>query len=175
MRYIKPDVKRVVLAVLLGSIIVSCTSEPMNSAPDVSTMDASTKGELTVQAISLACGDRCSTNPIYVRDQLLDVESLDHAEPMPVEINEAIADAYPEATFVDFDEVETIIAEVDADEAVLINLAPVTELAEGVAGVNIAVIARSVHGQTIQFTWDGSAWKIADSGNTGVTVTSFVS
>ncbi|MEX0797025.1 MAG: hypothetical protein WD274_10050 [Acidimicrobiia bacterium] len=167
--------KRIALAVLLGSIVVSCSSEPTSSTPDVSTMEASKKGELTVQAIRLACGDTCSVTPMYVRDQLLDIESLDHAEPIPVEMKEAIADAFPDATFVDFDEVEAIIAEVDAGEAVLVNLAPVTELAPGVAGVDIAVISTSVHGQTIQFTWDGSSWVVTESGDTGVTVTSFVS
>lgn len=93
---------------------------------------------------------------MYVRDQLFDVESLDPSEPMP-------------------DEVEAIVGELDAGEAILITLGPLRELAEGVAGIDIGLVAVSARGQTIQFRWDGSTWAPADSEDSGVTVTSFVS
>lgn len=140
----------------MGSIVISCSSQPASTPPAVSTIDKATRGDLVVQAIGLACGDPCTTTPMYVRDQLFDVESLDPSEPMP-------------------DEVEAIVGELDAGEAILITLGPLRELAEGVAGIDIGLVAVSARGQTIQFRWDGSTWAPADSEDSGVTVTSFVS
>lgn len=159
----------------MGSIVISCSSQPASTPPAVSTIDKATRGDLVVQAIGLACGDPCTTTPIYVRDQLFDVESLDPSEPMPDEFEEAVVEAFPNATMASTDEVEAIVGELDAGEAILITLGPLRELAEGVAGIDIGLVAVSARGQTIQFRWDGSTWAPADSEDSGVTVTSFVS
>lgn len=77
--------------------------------------------------------------------------------------------------FVDFDGADQVIADVDAGEAVLVNVADVAELAPEVLGIDIGVLFIAFHGQTIQFVWNGSTWVVADSEDTGVTVTSVVS
>jgi hypothetical protein len=81
-----------VLVAVIGIALTSCSAEP---AP---ALDPEQQGELTAQAIAQACADTCTTNPMYVRDQLLDINTLaGDEEPMPVEVSEAIRDAYPEA------------------------------------------------------------------------------
>jgi hypothetical protein len=94
---------------------------------------------------------------------------------MPVDVSQAISSAYPEATFVDREGADQVIADVDAGEAVLLNVAEVTELTPEVLGIDIGVSFGAFHGQTVQFVWNGSTWADADSDDTGVTVTSVVS
>ncbi len=165
--------RRLAGASMVAWVALSCSSAA--PVPEVSALDARQQGDLIVRAVVAACGNSCSTNPVYVRDQFVDVAFLTPVAAMPIEIIEAISDVYPDARFVDVDEAEALMAEVDAGRAVMINLAPPTGLAPGVAGVDIAIASRSVHGQTIQFKWDGSGWAVAGSDDTGVTVTSFVS
>lgn len=164
--------RRLIVASMVSWVALSCSSAA--PVPEVSALDARQQGGVIARAVAAACGNSCSTNPVYVPDQLVDVESLTPVAAMPIEIIEAVSDVYPDARFVDIDEAEALMAEVDAGRAVMINLTPPTGLAPGVAGVDIAVASRSVHGQTIQFKWDGSGWPVADSDDTGVTVTSFV-
>ena len=94
---------------------------------------------------------------------------------MPLEVSLAISDSYSEATFVDLEEADQIIADAVAGESVLVSVSNVTELAPGVLGVDVGVGFTAFHGQTIQFLWNGSSWVIADSEDTEVTVTTAVS
>jgi hypothetical protein len=162
------------LALLVAAIAILAMSCSAESAPPA--LDAEQQGELTAQAIVRACGNICKSNPVYVRDELLEIDTLvGQEEPMPVEVSQAISNAYPEATFVDREGADLVIADVDAGEAVLLNVAEVTELAPEVLGIDIGVSFIAFHGQTIQFVWNGSTWVVADSEGTGVTVTSVVS
>jgi hypothetical protein len=159
------------LVAAIGIAAMSCSAEPAAPA-----MEPDQQGELTAQAIAHVCTGTCTANPVYVRDQLVDINTLAvDEEPMPVEVSEAIRNAYPEAVFVDGEEANEVIATVDAGEAVMVNVADVAQLAPEVVGIDIGISFIAFRGQTVQFMWDGSDWLLADSQDTGVTVTSSVS
>jgi hypothetical protein len=127
------------------------------------------------QAIGIACGQTCRQHPVYVRDGLMDIDSLADQEAMPAGVSAAIAALLPDVTFADSDQADAILPDVDAGEAVLVNVSPVYELADEVVGVDVGISLMAFQGETIQFKWDGTAWAVTDSDETGVTVTSVVS
>lgn len=169
---------RILIAVVLAGLLLTtaCTDDPAttdNAAPEVS---PEVQAELTVTAIAAACGDLCVGQPLYVRDQLLDTDTLiGDEEPMPQAIKDAISDSYPDVTWVDLAGTDAILKEVDDAQAVLLAISPLTELAPGVQGIGVGVTHGAFHGQIIQFQWNGTEWVQADSEDTGVTVTSVVS
>jgi hypothetical protein len=156
-------------------LLTACSEDQAtgNEAPELSQED---QAELTVTAIGSACSDLCVGQPLYFRDQLLDIDTLvGEEEPMPEATRTAIEDSYPEVVWVDVDGADEILERVDNAEAVLLSVSAFTELAPGVQGVDVGIIHGAFHGQTIQFQWNGSDWIRADSEDTGVTVTSVVS
>ena len=168
------DLKAVVLAGLV--LVAACTTDPGATDDTAPVLTPEAQAELTVTAIQAACSDLCNDQPLYVRDQLLDTDTLIGAEePMPAAITEAISDAYPGVTWVDLVAADAIIEDVDNRQAVLVAVSPFTELAPGVQGVEVGVTHGSFHGQVVQFQWNGIEWVQADSEDTGVTVTSVVS
>ena len=89
-------------AVLIAAIAIVATSCSAESSPP--SLGVEQQGEIAAQAIAHACGHTCTSHPMYVRDQLLDIDTLvGEEEPMPVEVSQAISNAYPEASFVDVD------------------------------------------------------------------------
>jgi hypothetical protein len=160
-----------VLVATIGVVVMSCSAEP--AAPALSPEQ---QGELTVQAIAHACAGTCNASTMYVRDQLLNANTLaGDEEPMPVEVSTAIINAYPDSILVEGEEADGLYAAVDSGEAVMVIVADVAQLAPEVVGIDIGVSFISFRGQTVQFMWDGSDWLVADSQDTGVTVTSAVS
>jgi hypothetical protein len=94
----------------IALVAISCSTE--STAPP---LDAEQHGGLAAQAIARACGEICTSNPMYVRDQLLDMDTLvGQEEPMPVEVSQAISRSYPEATFVNLEKADQVIADVAA-------------------------------------------------------------
>lgn len=154
----------------------SSGASPQNPGPPSPELSQEDQAELIVTAIRIACSDLCVGQPLYFRDQLLDIDTLDgEEEPMPEATRTAIEDAYPEVVWVDFDAADEILEQVDNAEAVLLSVSGFSELAPGVQGVDVGIIHGAFHGQTIQFQWNRSEWIQADSEDTGVTVTSVVS
>ena len=139
-------------------------------------MSADERGELTAQAVAAACGDLCNSSTLYIRDQLLGIDTLvGEEQSMPAEVTQAIRAAYPAATFVDQEAQDQVSGDVLAGRAVLVHVDAVEQLAPDVVGVDVGVSFESFLSQTIQFLWDGSVWVIAESDDTGVTVTTSVS
>ncbi|MGA8041102.1 MAG: hypothetical protein WCA93_13435 [Acidimicrobiia bacterium] len=123
-----------------------------------------------------ACAYICDGTPVYVRDQLLDANTLVGEEtPMPTQVSDAISDAYPTVVFVDLAGADQLTGDVDGRQAVLINIAPPIVIKPGVVGVDVGVSYGGYEEQTVLFSWDGSDWVISSSDDTGVTVTSVVS
>lgn len=146
------------------------------SSPPGPPLGKAEEADLTLQAIAEACGDICISNPLYIRDQLLGIATLaGEEEPMPVEVRQAIGGAYPAATFVDFDAVSRVSDDIFTGTAALVYVSEVTQLAPGVLGIEVGVTFESFLSRTIQFLWDGSDWVVAESDETGVTVTTSVS
>lgn len=139
-------------------------------------LDEEQHGELTAKAIAAACEEICNSKPLYIRDQLIGIGTVvGEEEPMPAEVTQAIRGAYPAATFVDQDAQDRVSDELLAGRAVLVSVADVAHLASGVIGVEVGVSSESFLSQTVQFLWNGSNWVIADSDDTGITVTTSVS
>lgn len=171
------DMRKLIIVVGSGLLIATaCSSDPAISDDTAPVVSVDVQAELTVTAISAACGDLCIDQPLYVRDQLVNSDTLiGEEDPMPEATSEAISDAYPDVTWVDLAAADAILEEVDGAQAVLVAVSSMTELAPGVQGVDVGITHGAFHGQTIQFRWNGTEWVKADSDDTGVTVTSVVS
>lgn len=161
---------------LAAFFLITACSEDQATIDEAPELSQEGQADLTVMAIDTACSDLCVGQPIYFRDQLLDVDTLvGEEESMPETTRTAIEDAYPEVVWVDFDGADEILEQVDNAEAVLLSVSAFSELAPGVQGVDVGIMHGAFHGQTIQFQWNGTEWIEAESEDTGVTVTSVVS
>ena len=163
-------------ALLVAVVVITACTAPSATDDNGPVVTPEIQAELTVEAITLACRDLCREQPLYVRDQLLDTDTLTVEEdPMPETIRQAIAGAFPGVTWVDEPAVEGILDDIDAGRAVLVSVSSLRDLAPDVRGIEVGIGQQAFHGQIVQFRWDGSMWSQVDSEDTGVTVTSVVS
>ncbi|MFZ0627338.1 MAG: hypothetical protein WAN34_12660 [Acidimicrobiia bacterium] len=163
--------RRLLILMVVAIAVVACSP---GSESEVVDFDQQT--QLIVRATIQACGDLCVETPIYVRDQLLDANTLVGEEtPMPLEVSDAITEAYPTVVFVDLEQADQLTGDLEGRRAVLVNIAPPTVVKPGVVGVDVGISYGGYEEQTILFSRDGSDWVITNGEDSGVTVTSSVS
>lgn len=144
-------------------------------------LDVATEADLTAEAVAITCAAECGGLTVYLRDQLLEAETLAGGEdPMPDVFRRAIALKVADIRFVSVEEADALMGDdmsIDGGDGVLISVAPLSVLAEDVVGIGVGVTSPNgaFHGRTIQFLWDGNTWNPADSRDTGVTVITSVS
>ena len=162
---------------LAAVAFVACSS-PGSQTPELT---AEAESDFAADALVRACDGECDGLRIYVHDELFtSTLFLSEAEPMPQSTIEAIRERLGDVTFVDQVEADALFGDdalVDGGSGVLVSIGPVEELAEGVVGIEVALVTAldGGHGQVVQFQWSGEAWIPATSDDTGVTVTSWVS
>jgi len=163
-------------ALLVGVVFITACTSPAATDDTAFVVTPDVQAELTVEAISVACRDLCLEQPLYVRDQLVDTDTLTIEEdPMPEKIRQAIARVFPDVTWVDESGVAAILDDVESGRAVLVSVSSLRDLASDVRGIEVGISQQAFHGQIVQFRWDETAWSQMDGEDTGVTVTSVVS
>jgi hypothetical protein len=133
---------------------------------------------LTADAVVHACV-ACQSGTVYVREHLLTTETLvGEEQPMPEAVKQELSELFDEVVFVDrAEELEVLGEDLLPDDGTVIYVGSVHELKQDVVGVEVGTITPGdgFKAQTVQFQWDGAAWIIATSEDTGVTVTTAVS
>ena len=166
------------LAFLLSAMVLLGAG---SGCTETVSLDSETEADLTAEAVAIACATECGGLTVYIRDQLLDTETLvGQEDPMPDVLRRAIAHEEADVRFVSVEDANALTGEdmsIDRGSGVLISVAPVRALAEDVVGVEIGLTSPNgaFHGRTIQFLWDGTTWNPADSEDTGVTAITSVS
>ncbi|MGA7280234.1 MAG: hypothetical protein WBZ40_00480, partial [Acidimicrobiia bacterium] len=118
--------RRLLILMVVAIAVVACSP---GSESEVVDFDQQT--QLIVRATIQACGAVCVETPIYVRDQLLDANTLVGEEtPMPMEVSDAITETYPTVVFVDLEQADQL-AGLEGRRAVLVNIAPPTVVKPG--------------------------------------------
>ena len=170
--------RRLLLAALAAtSLLTGCGS----SSDPVPAITPDMQAELTVEALATACDSHCDREGVFIYDMLFKAATVSGNEArMPTAVRTAIADNYPNATFVEVDAADTLFGDdglVAAGQGVLISIGPADELKDNVVGIDVGIVTARDGGywQTIQFLWNGTRWEQADGDETGVTVTSSVS
>lgn len=134
---------------------------------------------LSVMAMAEACGTDCSSGGVYVHDQLFKASTLLGNEvPMTPATRDAIAGEFPGASMVTADEADALFDENGfITEGVLISIAPLEELGDGVVAIDVGTVTArdGGHGSTVLFQWSGGTWVVVDGVDVGITTTSWVS
>lgn len=141
-------------------------------------LSAEDEASLTADAVVHACM-ACELGTVYVREHLLTTETgIGEEQPMPREVRQELSELFDEVTFVSrAEELEVLGEDLLPDDGTVIYVGPVHELKPDVLGLEVGTITPGdgFRAQTVQFQWDGAAWNIATSNDTGVTVTTAVS
>lgn len=141
-------------------------------------LSAEDEAALTADAVVHACV-ACELGTVYVREHLLITETgIGEEQPMPREVRQELSELFDEVIFVNrAEELEVLGEDLLPDDGTVIYVGPVHELKPDVLGLEVGTITPrdGFRAQTVQFQWDGAAWNIATSDDTGVTVTTAVS
>lgn len=141
-------------------------------------LSAEDEAALTAGAVVHACV-ACELGTVYVREHLLTTETgIGEEQPMPREVRQELLELFDEVILVNrAEELEVLGEDLLPDDGTVIYVGPVHELKPDVLGLEVGTITPGdgFRAQTVQFQWDGAAWNIATSDDTGVTVTTAVS
>lgn len=141
-------------------------------------LSAEEEAALTADAVVHVC-EACGNGMVYVREHLLTTETrVGEEQPMPDAVRKELSELFDEVVFADqSQELEVLGEDLLPDNGTVVYVGPVHELGSDVVGVEIGTNSArdGFRAQIVQFQWDGTAWHIASSDDTGVTVTTAVS
>lgn len=161
-----------------GSVEDADSSSSLVDGARDGSLSADDEAALTADAVVHACA-ACELGTVYVREHLLTTETgIGEEQPMPREVRQELSELFDEVIFVNrAEELEVLGEDLLTDEGTAIYVGPVHELKPDVWGLEVGTITPGdgFRAQTVQFQWDGAAWNIATSDDTGVTVTTAVS
>lgn len=181
------SIRLILLLVLFALIVAACdvadgegasTSSASNVDVTKESLSEEEVATVTATAVAEACA-ACEGGTVYIRDHLLTTETrFGEEQPMPEPVRIRLSELFEEVVFVDStEELEVLGDDQLPDDGNVVYVGTVDALAENVVGVQVGTITPGdgFRAQVVQFLWDGTAWNVATSEETGVTVTTSVS
>lgn len=166
------------LVVCVGAVLLLAACGESESTPAAIT--GADAADMAARAVEAACRHHCAGLDVYVVDQIFSLTTLAGREvTMSPEMEEAILDRMDGAQMITLNQYHAMFEDglpIDP-RAAIVNLGPIVELRDGVAGIDVGVGTRrdAFIGETYQFRWTGQGWEPATPEDTGITVTSAVS
>jgi hypothetical protein len=169
---------RLLLVACVGAALLvgACAVAESTPAP----ITAADAAEMTARGVETACRRHCGELDVYVVDQVFSLTTTAGREAaMPAEMEEAILDRVERAQLITLDQYHAMFEDgLPTDpRAAIVHVGPITELREGVAGIDVVVSTRrdAMIAETHQFRWNGSGWEPATAEETGIPNTTSVS
>lgn len=165
------------VAGVAAALLLAACGDIESTPASITAADAA---DMTAEAVEEACRRHCGEFDVYVVDQTFSFTTLAGREvTMPPATQQAILNRVDGAQMITLGQYHTMFVDgLPTDpRAAVVNVGPIVELREGVAGIDIGVSTQrnGLIGETHQFQWTGEGWEPATAEETGIHDTTSVS